>query len=280
MADPRRAAVITGVSSGIGLGAAKVFVKHGWRVFGTVRSAADAERVAAEIGRPDAFTPLIADVTDQAAVAAAAEAVRAVLGGQRLGALVNNAGAIVMGPLLHATREEFQRQMARLPLPFRLPPVPPPLRLPPVPPPLPRPEDLSDARRLAPPPPSLRASAGGQRLGAGAVPAGLRAAAGHRRVAGGAQGAGHQHNQRRRNDGLPLHRPCARALRRPQPRQPAAGSLATRAQAADAGCRAPPHRHHQPHTRTRMLAAPPLPCNPHNPARPQCTTPASTRWRR
>jgi NAD(P)-dependent dehydrogenase (short-subunit alcohol dehydrogenase family) len=101
--------VITGVSTGIGWGAAKVAIEQGFRVFGSVRKPADATRLAAEFG-PN-FTPLIFDVTDEAAVAAAAAEVRHALGGETLFGLVNNAGVAVAGPLLHLPIAEFRRQI-------------------------------------------------------------------------------------------------------------------------------------------------------------------------
>ena len=101
--------VITGVSTGIGWGAAKVAIRKGFRVFGSVRKAADAERLSAEFG-PN-FTPLIFDVTDEAAVAQAAAQVRAALAGETLFGLVNNAGVAVAGPLLHLPIEEFRQQI-------------------------------------------------------------------------------------------------------------------------------------------------------------------------
>lgn len=101
--------VITGVSTGIGWGAAKVAIAKGFRVFGSVRKAADAERLSAEFGAN--FTPLIFDVTDEAAVAAAASQVRTALGGETLFGLVNNAGVAVAGPLLHLPIAEFRQQI-------------------------------------------------------------------------------------------------------------------------------------------------------------------------
>jgi NAD(P)-dependent dehydrogenase (short-subunit alcohol dehydrogenase family) len=104
-----KSVVITGVSSGIGWGAAKVAIQKGFRVFGSVRKAADAERLKAEFGAN--FVPLIFDVTDEAAVAGAAAQVRAALGGETLFGLVNNAGVAVAGPLLHLPIEEFRQQI-------------------------------------------------------------------------------------------------------------------------------------------------------------------------
>jgi NAD(P)-dependent dehydrogenase (short-subunit alcohol dehydrogenase family) len=101
--------VVTGVSSGIGWGAAKVLIQRGFRVFGSVRRSADARRVKAELG--EGFTPLMFDITDAAGVAVGAAQVRTILGGQRLAGLVNNAGVAVAGPLLMLPVEEFRRQI-------------------------------------------------------------------------------------------------------------------------------------------------------------------------
>ncbi len=104
-----KSVVVTGVSTGIGWGCAKVLIAQGFRVFGSVRKPADAARLTAEFG-PN-FVPLIFDVTDQAAVRAAAEQVSEALGGEPLAGLVNNAGIAVAGPLLHLPIAEFRQQI-------------------------------------------------------------------------------------------------------------------------------------------------------------------------
>jgi len=104
-----KSVVITGVSTGIGQAAAQVLAKRGFHVFGSVRKAADAERLAGELG--SAFTPLVFDVTDEAGVAAGARTVEAALGGATLAGLVNNAGIAVAGPLLHLPVDEFRKQL-------------------------------------------------------------------------------------------------------------------------------------------------------------------------
>jgi NAD(P)-dependent dehydrogenase (short-subunit alcohol dehydrogenase family) len=101
--------VVTGVSSGIGWGATKVLVSKGVHVFGSVRNAEDGVRLKEEFG--DAFTPLVFDVTDEAAVAAAATQVRDALDGSTLFGLVNNAGIAAPGPLLHQSIDEFRHQL-------------------------------------------------------------------------------------------------------------------------------------------------------------------------
>jgi NADP-dependent 3-hydroxy acid dehydrogenase YdfG len=56
-----RSVVVTGTSTGIGWGTTKVLIARGFRVFGSVRKKADAERLSAEFG--NAFVPLVFDVT-------------------------------------------------------------------------------------------------------------------------------------------------------------------------------------------------------------------------
>ena len=101
--------VITGTSTGIGHASAKALIGHGFRVFGSVRKQADAERLKAEFG-PN-FVPLIFDVTDETAVRAAAREVRTALNGETLKGLVNNAGIAVSGPALELSAEDFRRQI-------------------------------------------------------------------------------------------------------------------------------------------------------------------------
>ncbi|HEY1880332.1 MAG TPA: SDR family oxidoreductase [Caulobacteraceae bacterium] len=104
-----KSVVVTGVSTGIGAGVARVLAAAGFRVFGTVRKIADAAALSAEFG--DRFTPIVFDVTDEAAIAIAATEVRAALGGARLNGLVNNAGVAVSGPLTLQPPEDFRRQI-------------------------------------------------------------------------------------------------------------------------------------------------------------------------
>jgi NAD(P)-dependent dehydrogenase (short-subunit alcohol dehydrogenase family) len=104
-----RSVVITGASTGIGWATAKLLLDRGFRVFGSVRKPADAERLKTEFGAN--FSPLLFDVTDEAAVLSAAREVHSVLGGETLAGLVNNAGIAVAGPVLELAADEFRRQM-------------------------------------------------------------------------------------------------------------------------------------------------------------------------
>ncbi len=103
-----KAVVITGVSSGIGLGIAQALSVKGVHVFGSVRNEDDARNVGRSLQN---FTPLLLDVTDQSAVRAAADMVRTALKGRKLWGLVNNAGIAIPGPILHQPLAEFRKQI-------------------------------------------------------------------------------------------------------------------------------------------------------------------------
>ena len=104
-----KSVVVTGVSTGIGWGTAKILIQKGFRVFGSVRKTQDAERLQKYFGED--FTPLIFDVTDEPAVQAAAQQVREQLNGETLFGLVNNAGIAVPAPLIHQTTDDFRHQI-------------------------------------------------------------------------------------------------------------------------------------------------------------------------
>jgi hypothetical protein len=104
-----RSVVVTGASTGIGHATAKLLLDKGFRVFGSVRKQADADRLRAELGAN--FTALLFDITDEAAVLAAAREVRAQLAGETLAGLVNNAGIAVAGPVLELAADQFRRQL-------------------------------------------------------------------------------------------------------------------------------------------------------------------------
>jgi len=101
--------VVTGVSTGIGWGTTKVLISKGFRVFGSVRKEADADRLQKEIG--DGFVPLMMDITDADAVHRASQKVGSMIGDRNLVGLVNNAGIVVSGPLLYLRPSEYRRQL-------------------------------------------------------------------------------------------------------------------------------------------------------------------------
>lgn len=99
-------ALITGVSTGIGLATAKKLLALGWRVYGSVRRADDAK--ALQEAQPDLFHTLVFDVTDRAAIQSGMDQIEA--NGHQLTALVNNAGIAVSGPLEKLSEADIQKQ--------------------------------------------------------------------------------------------------------------------------------------------------------------------------
>ncbi|GAY18832.1 SDR family NAD(P)-dependent oxidoreductase [Mycobacterium sp. shizuoka-1] len=94
--------LVTGAARGIGRSIVTNLAAAGWDVIGGVRSAADAEALAA-LPRVSA---VVLDVTDDAHLAALPQALPV-----RLDAVVNNAGIAVSGPLEGLTIDEIRRQM-------------------------------------------------------------------------------------------------------------------------------------------------------------------------
>ena len=106
-----RAAVVTGVSKGIGAAIARELASKGCHVFGSVRAACDAAPLAEELG-PARFTALIFDVTDTDAVAKGVATVDEALKGRTLFALVNNAGMHAgVDPVATLPAADLRRQL-------------------------------------------------------------------------------------------------------------------------------------------------------------------------
>lgn len=103
----RPAAVVTGVSSGIGLAIAEDLLQHGYQVFGSVRRVADAEGLVKQWG--EAFVPLVFDVTDAEALPGIVAQVAAMVGERGLKALVNNAGIGLNGPIIEQPMSEIRQ---------------------------------------------------------------------------------------------------------------------------------------------------------------------------
>ena len=102
--------VVTGVSTGIGYAlVAALLQRGGYRVFGSVRKQADADRLLADFG--DGFVPLLFDVTDEMRMKTAVSHIKQTIGNDSLYALVNNAGISTPGPLLHMPLDDVRYQM-------------------------------------------------------------------------------------------------------------------------------------------------------------------------
>ena len=104
-------ALVTGASSGIGEATARVLARHGAAVAVAARRGDRLDALAAAIEAERGRTLAIeADVTDQQQAIGAVEQTVAELG--RLDIVVNNAGVMLLGPILDAPTEEWDRMVA------------------------------------------------------------------------------------------------------------------------------------------------------------------------
>ncbi|MGY0055494.1 SDR family oxidoreductase [Streptomyces sp. LZ34] len=105
-----RVAVVTGASSGIGEASAEHLARLGSRVVVLARRAERLDDLAARIEKNGGTALALAvDVTDSAAVRAAAERVAADLDGADL--LFNNAGVMLPAPIEELATDQWQRQI-------------------------------------------------------------------------------------------------------------------------------------------------------------------------
>lgn len=108
-ATPVGAVVVSGASTGIGRATVLRLARAGHRVFAGVRKESDAESLRGE-GVAN-VTPLLFDVTDAAALSAAAKTVAEEVGQAGLQGVVANAGVGVGGPLEFVDLDEVRRQL-------------------------------------------------------------------------------------------------------------------------------------------------------------------------
>src|SRR5262249_47609510 len=101
--------VITGASSGIGRSCVERMQSAGWRVFATVRKAADRDKV--QITNLAGVVPVLMDVSDQSSIASAAAEIETHLNGQGLDGVVNVAGIGMVRPLEYATMKDVRRYL-------------------------------------------------------------------------------------------------------------------------------------------------------------------------
>ena len=102
--------LVTGASTGIGAACALDLDRLGHRVYAGVRRQEDGDRLAASASGSDRLVPLILDITDQAAIDAAAKRISEETGGV-LDGLVNNAGVARGGPLEFLDLDEWREQL-------------------------------------------------------------------------------------------------------------------------------------------------------------------------
>jgi NADP-dependent 3-hydroxy acid dehydrogenase YdfG len=102
-------ALVTGASSGIGEATATALVAAGADVAVAARRRDRLESLAARLGTGARVLVLETDVTDEAQARAAVERTVDELG--RLDTLVNNAGVMLLGPIVGAPLEEWQRMV-------------------------------------------------------------------------------------------------------------------------------------------------------------------------
>jgi len=99
-------ALVTGASSGIGEATARALATHGATVAVAARRKDRLDALAAEIGGLAIET----DVTDRDEAVAAVERTASELG--RLDIVINNAGVMLLGPIVDAPVEEWDRMVA------------------------------------------------------------------------------------------------------------------------------------------------------------------------
>ena len=102
--------VITGATSGIGLGLAKAFLKEGYNVVGTGRSAERLQATATQLNAGESFLGVVGDVTKPESAKAAFDQAVAKFG--KVDVLVNNAGIFTAKPFIDFTPDEIEEQIA------------------------------------------------------------------------------------------------------------------------------------------------------------------------
>ncbi|AEV63736.1 SDR family NAD(P)-dependent oxidoreductase [Pseudomonas ogarae] len=97
--------IITGASSGIGLGLVKAFLARGYNVVGNARSPSGLDAAAVELGHPAGFIGVAGDIADPAT--STALITQAVTAFGAVDGLVNNAGFFLPKPFVEYSPQDL-----------------------------------------------------------------------------------------------------------------------------------------------------------------------------
>jgi NAD(P)-dependent dehydrogenase (short-subunit alcohol dehydrogenase family) len=109
MSKSDKTVVITGASSGIGLGLAEAFLKEGYNVVGTGRSSERLRAAAAQLNAGERFLAVAGDVASPESAQQVFEQAIAKYG--KVDVLVNNAGIFAAKPFTDFTPAEIEEQI-------------------------------------------------------------------------------------------------------------------------------------------------------------------------
>ena len=110
MSKSDKTVVITGASSGIGLGLAEAFLKEGYNVVGTGRSSERLQAAAAQLNAGDRFLGVAGDAGKPESAKKAFDQAIAKYG--KVDVLVNNAGIFSAKPFTQFTPDEVEEQIS------------------------------------------------------------------------------------------------------------------------------------------------------------------------
>jgi NAD(P)-dependent dehydrogenase (short-subunit alcohol dehydrogenase family) len=110
MSKSDKTVVITGASSGIGLGLAQAFLEQGYNVVGTGRSRERLQAAAATLNAGERFLGVAGDVGQPDSAGKVFQEAIAKYG--RVDVLVNNAGVFTAKPFVQFTPDEIEEQIA------------------------------------------------------------------------------------------------------------------------------------------------------------------------
>ncbi|MBT2325838.1 SDR family oxidoreductase [Variovorax paradoxus] len=110
MNTQRKTAVVTGASSGIGLGIAKALLARGWNVAGSARTKTRLDEAAAQLDAGERFFGEAGDIAEPVTAKRLLDSASHRFGAIDL--LVNNAGVFLPKPFVDFTPDEIEQQIA------------------------------------------------------------------------------------------------------------------------------------------------------------------------